>query len=378
MCGLFKKRGAVGLELDSVEARAVELRGSPASPWLACWGRAPLPPGAVSDGMVLQPEAVAGVLGKLWSRTGMGSREVILGLFNQAVLVRMATFPEVQAGKVDRMVRLQAQEHIPVPLSTVVLDHAVIGKAPGDLGNVLEVLLVAARRDMLKSFLAALDAARLKPLEIDVAPLALIRNLPPGASRGTVAILDVAVGFSNLLVVSRNAPRLVRLLPVGLQGAADLLGCTPDDLAPVPGHGDLREKSPKAGGYSQPGPGLLPEAAQTPARTLEGGPHAGPDLGRERPDDALSAWVRSLEGEIRSSIGYYLSQPGSAPVEGLVLSGRGARLEGLAAHLQRRLNIPVDVMQPLRGIKHREDLPGFPAAPDFSVSVGLARRGLEG
>lgn len=367
----------MGLELDSTEARAVELSGGPASPRLESWGRAPLPPGAVSDGMVLQPEAVASALEKLWHRAGIGSREVILGLYNQAVLVRMANFPEVPAGKVDQMVRLQAQEHIPVPLGTVVLDHAVIGKASTERGNVLEVLLVAARRDMLKSFLTALSAARLKPLDIDVSPLALIRNLSPQTLKGTVAILDVGVGLSNLLVVSRNAPRLVRLLPAGLQGAADLLGCTADDLVPAPGDVDPREKGPVAERYPQPGPVPLPEAAGELACTLGDWSPPGPDRARELPDGALSPWVRSLEGEIRSSIGYYLAQPGSAPVEGLLLSGRGSRLEGLDAHLQRRLNITVGVMQPLQGIKHREDLAGLPAAPDFSVSAGLARRGLE-
>ncbi|MFZ5644796.1 MAG: type IV pilus assembly protein PilM [Bacillota bacterium] len=352
----------MGLELDSGEARAVELTGNPTAPSLAALGRVPLPPGAVSEGMVLQPGAVAGALEKLWSQAGIVSREVILGVFNQAVLVRIANFPAVPADKVVQMVRYQAQEHIPVPLSTVVLDHAVIGKAPGESENTLEVLLVAARRDMLQSFLSTLEAARMKALDIDVSPLALIRNLPPQAARGTVAVLDIALGLSNFLIVSRNAPRLVRLLPTGVQKAAEQLGCTADDLIPAAGNGNL-----------PPFPDLIDEAAATLTEEIP----AGEDHSQGWLDGALAAWAGSLEGEVRSSIGYYLGQPGASPVDGLLLSGRGARLEGLSHYLQRRLKIPVDIMKPMWEINHREDPTRFPSEQDFSVSVGLSRRGLE-
>lgn|GEM_PF-202232 len=354
----------MGLELDSGEARALELNGSPSAPSLAAMGRVPLPPGAVSEGMVLQPGAVAEALEKLWHRAGIVTREVILGVFNQSVLVRIANFPEVPADKVAQMVRFQAQEHIPVPINTVVLDHAVIGRSSGESGNTLKVLLVAARRDMLQSFLDALQAARIKPLDIDVSPLALVRNLSSQTARGTVVILDLALGLSNLLIISGNAPRLVRLLPMGLQSVADLLDCSPDELTPVLWPQDLQIL-----------PDFLSEVAATQDHTLTEETPVNRNQGWR--DGVLADWAGSLEGEIRSSIGYYLNQPGSAPVDCLLLSGRGARLEGLAIHLQERLNIPVNVMQPMWGVKYREDTARFPAEQDFSVSLGLARRGLE-
>lgn len=352
----------MGLELDSGEIRAVELTGSPSAPSLSAMGRMPLPSGAVSEGVVQQPAAVAGALEELWHRAGIVSREVILGVFNQAVLVRMAKFPGVAADKVAQMVRYQAQEHIPVPISTVVLDYAVVGQASEEAGNTLEVLLVAARRDMLKSFLEALEAAGITPLDIDVSPLALIRNLAPQASRGTVVILDIALGLSNLLIISRNAPRLVRLLPIGLQGAAEQIGCSPDDLVPASWPEDLQRHADLC--------------ANEAAATLDKDLPADPERSGGLENETLSGWAGTLEGEIRSSIGYYLGQPGSAPVDGLLLSGRGARLEGLAGHLQERLKIPVNVLQPLAGVNNREAYGGFSYEQDFSVSVGLARRGL--
>ena len=340
---------AAGLELDTGEARVVELRGSARNPVLTAWGRIPLPPGAVEEGMVVQPDVVAAALNELWSRAGLGTREVILGVANQNVLVRFATFPKVPGNKVAQMIRYQAQEYLPIPISSVVLDYAVIGETPKETGPLLEVLLVAARREMLDTFLAVLAAARLKTRDIDVSSLALLQTLPAAQSTGATVLVDVAGGLSNLLVTAAGVPRLARLLPAGLQNLAGALGCTVDGLAPPPGPA-----------------GAAAEQAEQAKERLS--------------PEALAGWTENLADELRSSLNYYQAQPGAAAVDGVVLSGRGARLPGLATRLQEYLGVPVDIARPLEGISVAPRMePGITAAaPDFAVCLGLARRGLEG
>lgn len=336
--GLFKRAVAVGLELDAGEARAVELGGSPGAPTLVSWGHVPLPRGAVEEGIILQPDIVAKALKELWLRAGIGSREVILGVANQAVLVRMATFPKVTPAKIPQLIRYQAQEYLPVPLNTVVLDYIVIGETIGETGPLLEVLLVAARRDMLDSFLRTLSAAKLEPRDIDVSSLALLRLLPATEAGETVALVNIANGLSNIMVVARDIPRLARLLPVSLQGAADLAACTLEEVT-----------------------------------TPQTGSHAGSMM-----PDSLDPWCRSLGGEIAASISYYQAQPGASPVNRVVLSGRGARLEGLAPMLEEELGIPVNIVEPLKGITMTQrGLTITDDSPDFAISISLARRGLE-
>jgi type IV pilus assembly protein PilM len=327
----------VGLELDAQEARVVEIKGGPRAPALIRWGRIPLPDGAVEEGMVHRPQEVGQALAELWRTRGIGSREVIVGVSNQAVLVRFATFPRVPREKLGNVIRFQAQEHLPMALSSVVLDYAVIGEANGEGGaHGLEVLLVAARREMLDGFLAALAAARLKPRDVDVASLALLRILPGKERAGTVALVNVANGLSNILVAAGGVPRLARLMPVSLREAAGTLGTT------------LREVVPSGG------------------------------AGQERPPESLRPWCDGLAGEIRSSVGYYETQRGAA-VELVLLSGRGARVAGLPAHLQESLGIPVRTVQPLDGIKVTApaDAGIRREALDYAVSIGLARRGME-
>lgn len=336
---LLGSGSGVGLELDTGEARVVQFQGNARNPEVSAWGRIALPDGAVEDGMVAQPEAVGEALAELWSESGITGRDVVVGVFNQSVLVRFAAFPKVPRDKLDKVIRYQAQDYLPIPLAGVVLDYAVIGETVTDAGPQVEVLLVAAQRDMLDGFLSGLEAARLSPKDIDVSSLALLRILPKGAASGTTAVVNIANGLSSIIVAAQGVPRLARLMPVGLRNAAEMLGCS------------LREVVP------------------------DGGP---PSAESVLPADDLLPWSTSLAGEIRSSIGYYEAQTGVA-VDRIILSGRGARLKGLSAQLQENLGAAIECLDPLHGVSIPD---GGRAgisyeASDYAVSIGLARRGLE-
>lgn len=336
--GLFSKPRAVGLEFDSEEVRAIELCGSARAPTITAVGSIPLPEGTVQDGVVVRPDEAASALRHLWSEAGFSGREVVLGVANQGVLVRFATFPKVPENKIGSMVRYQAQEYLPLPISGAVLDYAVISEKLSDSGPVLEVLLVAARRDMLDGFLSALAAARLTPADIDVTPLALVRLLPDAEQSGTVAMVNVENGLTTILVLSYGVPRLTRLLPTGLQEAARLAACSLDELV---------------------------TAVDQKQQTWQ--------------DTALAAWGEGLAGEVVASIGYYQKQPGAGPVDKIILSGRGARAGGLTARLQEDTGLPVEVLQAVDGIVWPDRPFGARTGElaDFAVALSLARRGLE-
>ena len=124
--GFLRAKSVVGLDIDTAEIRAVELSGSIQSPNLVKYGRIPLPDGVVREGMISNQEKVQEALDRLWYDAGFSSRDVILGISNQGVLVRFATFPKVAAGKVDKLIRYQAQEYIPF-LEQCGIDYIIVG-----------------------------------------------------------------------------------------------------------------------------------------------------------------------------------------------------------------------------------------------------------
>lgn len=337
--GLRKR--AVGLEIDTGAARAVEFTGKASAPNLTGLGSIKLPEGAVKEGLILQPELVGEALLKLWQKAGFKEREVILGVSNQGVLVRHITIPQVAPEKIKNAVRFQAQEHLPIPLESVVLDYLVLGDAFGiaeDDKKKLEVLLVAARRDMLEKFLEALKIARLEPLDIDVSSMSLINLLPQKAEDITVALVNVANGLNSILVSAGGKPRLARLGLVKISDLADSMGYSLDKM----NFTQITDDSRSSG--------------------------------------VLAEWIDHLAVEIRSSLTYYQDQPGTSRVEGILLSGRGALFQGIAEQLEEHLDLPVRSFNPLEAYapaKKRMVRSDFDAI-EFTISAGLGIRGLEG
>lgn len=325
-------RCVLGLEFDSREVRAVELRGWPGRLRVEACGRVELPAGAVIEGAVIDRESAVEAVRNLCREAGMRSRSVVLGVANKGVLVRFATFPRVESRKLSGVIRYQASENLPIPLSELVLDYAVLGEDPQ---GQLEVLLVGARQDMLSGFLGVMEEAGLFVLDIDIAPLALLqlREMLPG--NGCLALLHIANGLSSLLVVEKGLPRLVRLISRGLQDALGFVLATPS----------------------------LEEAAVT----------------AEKPG-LLQNWCADLAREVQASLGYYQSQSGSEPLEAVILTGPGARLGNLARQLQETSGLEVRVPTGPEGINLSPRLEGRRAelATDFAVCLGLARRGIKG
>ena len=329
-----KPKQVVGLEIDSGEVRAVEISGTSSSPRLGTWGRQELPEGAVEDGIIYQPEQVAVALDQLWSTHNLKSQNVVLGIANQDVLVRFAHFPKVPEDKLDGLIRYQAQDYLPLQMENFVLDYTITGEEVHDSRPMYEVLLVAARRDMVDVFMSALSQADLEAWDIDVSSLVLKKIAPRTAFEGAAIMVDVAEGQSNILLLSGGFPRLARRVPVRLRDAARHLGVSVEEMV------DKQE--------------LL-----------------------EDPPQNYLDWIDALIGEIRSSVSYYQAQEEALSLDEIVISGKGARIPELVTRTEEVLDINVRKAVPFANVNkfkpgtNEEEL-------DFSIAVSLALRGLEG
>ncbi len=112
------------------------------------------------------------------------------------------------------------------------------------------------------------------------------------------------------------------------------------------------------------------------------------ELDTSTPEGRLSACLlepaETICNTLQASIKYCQSQTRlrNLTVDRVVLSGRGSRLRGLAEFLQARLRVPVEFLDPYRGL----DTSTLPAAvrdevvengDNYSVAIGLALRELD-
>jgi type IV pilus assembly protein PilM len=324
----------VGLEIEAGSVAAAEVRVN-GEIQLGATAIAPLPAGAFHDGEVTDPEAIAETLRQLFSAHQL-SRRVRLGIANQRVVVRTLRLPAIEDPKeLDTAVRFQAQEQIPMPLDQAVLDHRVVGGVAASDGGPaqIDVVVVAARRDMIAATLQPLVDAGLEPVGVDLSAFGLIRALGEPAtpianqadeSAPPTAVLYCNVGdVTNLAIARRRSCLFTRVSPAGL-----------DDVA---------TKLAAATGLSQEHAcmWLTHVGLAEPVEAIEGDPAV---ISQARL--ALEQGASAVLDEVQLSLDFYGGQEAAVPVERIVLSGAGSAIPGLAEHMAPILALPVSVGRP--------------------------------
>ena len=343
-------RKVVGLDIGTTAVRAAEVSVRRGQVVLERIGQAGLPGGAVVDGEVQDPAAVATAIKDLWRRTRISSRRVIIGVANQRVVVRLVDLPWMQPSELRSSLAFQAGDYLPIPVDQTELDYAVIGEQEASGQRLLRVLLVAAQKDMLAGHLAAVREAGLRPEGIDLNPIALLRSLGPvaGFEEGAEALIDVGARVTNMVVHDNGVLRFVRIL---LMGGEDVTSTLERALEVDRDTAERTKLTASAGG--------------------EVDPEAG-DLVAER----LEVFVE----EVRGSLDFYRSQQDATPLGRVVVSGGGSLLGPLVERLQAATGVPTERGRTLAGIRvGRLGLDAEALAelePTIAVPVGLAMRAV--
>ncbi len=347
----------VGLEIEAGSVAAAEVRVNGA---VSVVGAAvePLPPEAFHDGEVRDPGSVAAALRSLFA-THKLSKRVRLGIANQRVVVRTLRLPAIEnPEELDAAVRFSAQEQIAMPLDQAVLDHRVVGGAPGADGNSpqLDVIVVAARRDMIAASLQPLRDAGLEPVGVDLSAFGMIRALAGGAdvaaepSEGEAPVAPGAVLYcnvgdvTNLAVAKGRSCLFTRVSAAGLDdmaaGFASSLGLSQEHARMWLQHVGLSQ----------------------PVEQVEGDPNV---VASARA--ALETGASALLDELRLSLDFYGAQEAAVPVERIVLCGPGAAIPGLAEQMEPDLGLPI-------AASHPTALAGYDAASAARLTLpfGLA------
>jgi len=358
-----KKTGSVvGLEIEAGSIAATEVQAN-GSVQLVGSAIGPLDPGAFAEGEVRDADRLATALKELFAAHKLGKR-VRLGIGNQRVVVRTMRLPALEDRKqLDAAIEFQAQEQIPMPLDQAVLEHQVVGGVPAEEGATpqVDVVVVAARRDMIASFVEPLRSAGLEPVGMDLSAFAMIRALAAEgeaavAEGGTdgdgevapqqrAATLYCSVGdVVNLAVARGRACLFTRVSYAGLESIAGRLGST-------------KGLSPEHAGQWLTHVGL-----EQPLEQVEGDPETVAEARR-----ALEEGVGTLVDELRLSLDYYGAQEGAQPVERVVVGGPGGAIAGLAPRMEASIGLPIVVASPpaLSGLEPS-------AAARLTLPYGLA------
>lgn len=342
----------VGLDIGSTAVRAAEIafggaRGAAGSATLLRLGQVPLPVGAVRDGEVADPETVAQALRQLWTQQKFGTRDVVLGVGNQRVIVRDLELPWLPPSQLKASLPFQVQELLPMPIEEALLDFHPTGESVGPQGRLVHGMLVAAQRDTVSANVRAVETAGLMPMMVDLNGFALLRALGRGAVLDrVVALVEIGATVTHVVVADHGVPRLVRTIPAGGQTITNAVA----SAAGVTGAQAEQIKREVGVGFS-----LSADRAEI--------------------GEVIGSTTRTLVEAIRNTFVYYSGNHPGATIEGVVLTGGGAHLAGLGQYLASASRLPVAQGDALEGVALAKSLdPASLAAVRslIALPVGLA------
>jgi type IV pilus assembly protein PilM len=143
-------RSAIGLDIGTSGVRAAELSFGKAQVTLEKFGQVALPEGAVRDGEVVDPAAVAEAIKQLWTHTKFTCKKVVIGVANQLVIVRQVDLPWLPEDELKSSLGYQVQDFVPMPVEHAVLDFFTLEEFNNETGGRMRRgMLVAASREMV-------------------------------------------------------------------------------------------------------------------------------------------------------------------------------------------------------------------------------------
>ncbi len=310
------------------------------------FAQVPIPRGSLQGGQVVDVGAVSSAIKKAVTIVSPKTKDVILGVGSESVVVREIELPEMPMAQLRASLPFQVQDMLPMSVDESVFDFFPTGTGEGASASMLRGIMVAAPKALVSQNLLAVERAGLKTLAVDINAFALIRAQLVGdlVSR-VVAFVDIGAQTTTLVICQAGQPRMVRTLSAGGQNATDAVAAA------------MR---------------IDPNQAESIKFSI--GLEPSSDRNMAPAQEAIAAATRTLVEAVRNTFVYYSSNNHGEAIERVVITGGGAHLGGLGQYLATASRLPVSFGNSLArvtlGGKLRPDaVRGFEA--NIPVAIGL-------
>ena len=323
---MAKVKSIIGCEISTNEIRAVELTKENGEYKILAMGYMPLEEGIIEEGFIRDADRFNTAITQLIASGNFQTTDIAVAVNNENVLMRFASFPKVDSDKLRNMVLLQAQEFIPIPIQEMEVDYVVAGETTDDDNNPqTNVMLIAARRQMLEGYINIFTASKLQIQDIDSSLLAYCRGINEicnGAKYGIVNLVDDVLNF---IVVHGSEISMVRSITI-----------------PEKTHRSVAEifKNSRDGEYSE---------------------------------EDFEAVASFLMQETSSTISYYAMQ-NNIPMEKIYFIANASAADKLVSVLSENVYIPIEIPQFYPALQSTSVTP----LGEYASCIGVAISGLEG
>ncbi len=386
----------VGLDIEGDYVTMVEMKETGKEPILFNYATSRISAVERAD-----PDSMARLLTRLISEKNMTSREVVSFIGGQEVFVKFISLPQMPRDDLRQSIWWEAERSAPFSLQDALFDYHILKEVIFEDGTKkVDVLVVAAPRDVVNRHVDLLKRARLNPTVVTVKPIAVagaLRNAIALSAQKCVAVVDIGSTTTTLIVLKEGHISFIREIRVGDK---DITRSICEGLGVDETQGEILKR--------RHGCALQEEEARLLAIAV-----------REELDhikDSISFWedirdevtgkvqlaqpglaqpeaqetkqvnvatrhiLEKLLGEFDRSLGFWRQQAPEDNVSLLILSGKGAELRDFDKLVAARMQLEVQLANPVAALKmgspliDKDELRAV--APRLTAAVGLGQKSV--
>jgi len=353
--GGFGAKSMIGLDIGSSSVKAVEIamKGRGREFELTHMGVAKLPGEAIVQGAFLNSGAIANAIREAIDNAKIKSKHAAAAVCGHSVIVKKVSLPVMSRAELDEQIRWEAEQYIPFDVNEVNLDFQILDS--GGTEGQMDVLLVAAKKDLIDDYVQVITEAGLIPAVIDVAAFAVENayeaNYEANPSEA-VALVNIGAQVVNINIVCNGAPAFTRdITTAGNQYTEEIQKALTVSF-------EEAERLKLGGRNSDNSREVVPQEVEQAMRTVS----------------------ETVISEISRSLDFFAATTADSRIEKVFLSGGSSRVTGFEGAFRERTGLTVELLNPLGQMApnskfDRDYLDEL--APSLGVSVGLAMRRLD-
>ena len=343
---LSKESLVVGIDIGSHAVKICQMKRTDKRYTIVALGSTVLPEGAVDDGTLNEPEVVGAAISALLKNLKIRNKKVGISISGYSVIVKKINLAVMDEEKLEDYIMAEAEQYIPFDIDDVYIDFQDLHTSSGNADRT-DVMLVAAKKEIVNDFLSMLENIGLTPVLVDVDGFALENTYEANYPKGeNVALVDIGASKMNINILSQGISVVARDIVVGSR--------------------------------------QLTEQIQN-ALDMEFDEAEAIKLGNKKVVDQ----VKKIEGifsstctqwvlEIKKAIDLYHANHPNYPLQRLMLSGGGSKVAGLVDFLKEETGLEVELFNPFTNMSYDTKLIDkeyiAQVGPEMAIATGIALR----
>jgi len=343
---IFGKKEIIGLDIGSSAIKLAELREAQNRYQLKNIGEALIPPEAIVNKVIINSGAVVEAISTLVKDLGVKTKDVAISISGHSVIIKKVSIPNMSEKELREAIPWELEQNIPHSIDNVNYDFQIL---PGESqeGN-MDVLIVAAKKDVTEDYIAVANEAGLNPVVVDVDVFALENmfeiNYP--LTDEVLALINIGASVTNINILKGGVSIFARDITAGGRQFTEWI-----------------QKEFNIG-YDE---------AEKMKYSL-GLTGISKDLDRITRD-----FADLICGEIERTIDFFTTTTSQKEtVRKIVLGGGSSKVPYIKERLVERIGASVEIVNPFKNIIHdpRDFDPEYilDIAPKMGVVIGLALR----